>query len=135
VSDVERLTSTELAQAAAAAADAKGAQDVVILDVADILGICDLFVIASARNVRQVAAVTEEIEERLWLGHDVKPNSVEGMDARRWVLVDYGDVVIHVFLEEERAYYRLERLYGDATQIEWIPDGDGVRSAGRPDSA
>ncbi len=129
-----RLTAVELAQVAAAAADAKGAEDVVILEVGEILGICDLFVIGSARNVRQVAAVTEEIEERLWLGHDVKPTSVEGLDGKRWVLVDYGDVVVHVFLEEERAYYRLERLYGDASRVEWVPDEDG-RPAGRSDTA
>ena len=135
VSADERLSSTDLAQAAAAAADAKGAVDVVILEVGEILGICDLFVIASARNVRQVAAVTEEIEERLWLAHDVKATAVEGLDARRWVLVDYGDVVIHVFLEEERAYYRLERLYSDAPQVEWTADDDGSRPAGRSDTA
>ena len=128
-------TSVELAQRAAAGADAKGAEDVVILDVSEILGICDLFVIASARNVRQVAAVTEEIEERLWLGHDVKPASVEGLDGRRWVLVDYGDVVVHVFLDEERAYYRLERLYGDAPRIDWAADDNGPRSAPRSDTA
>ena len=77
------------------------------------------FVIASARNTRLVGAVAEEIEERLWLGHDVKPAATEGLDARRWVLIDYGDVIVHVFLDEERAYYRLERLYGDATRVDW----------------
>jgi ribosome-associated protein len=110
---------TDLAIVAATAADDKGATDVVILDVSAILGICDTFVIASARNTRLVAAVSEEIEERLWLGHDVKPAATEGLDARRWVLIDYGDVIVHVFLDEERAYYRLERLYGDATRVEW----------------
>jgi ribosome-associated protein len=110
---------SDLAIAAATAADDKGASDVVILDVSGILGICDCFVIASARNTRLVAAVAEEIEEQLWLGHDIKPASTEGLDARRWVLMDYGDVIVHVFLDEERAYYRLERLYGDAPRIEW----------------
>ena len=113
------MNPTDLAIVAATAADDKGATDVVILDVTGILGICDSFVIASARNSRLVAAVAEEIEERLWLGHDVKPAAIEGLDARRWVLMDYGDVIVHVFLDEERAYYRLERLYSDATRVEW----------------
>jgi ribosome-associated protein len=114
----------DIARIAAAAADAKSAEDVLVLDVSGIIGICDLFVIASARNVRQVSAIAEEIEERVYVGHDLKPASVEGLDARRWVLVDYGDVVVHLFLDEEREYYRLERLYGDAPQLEWTPDGD-----------
>jgi ribosome-associated protein len=114
----------DIARIAAAAADAKSGVNVLLLDVSEIIGICDLFVIASARNVRQVSAIAEEIEERVFVTHDLKPASVEGLDARRWVLIDYGDVVIHLFLEEEREYYRLERLYGDAHQVEWTPDAD-----------
>ncbi|HKY15427.1 MAG TPA: ribosome silencing factor, partial [Microthrixaceae bacterium] len=101
----------DLARAAATAADDKGATDIVVIDVAEILGICDVFVIATGRNVRQVGAIAEEVEEQLFLGHDLKPSSVEGLDARRWVLLDYGDLIVHVFVEEDRAYYRLERLY------------------------
>jgi ribosome-associated protein len=111
---------SDLAIAAAVAADDKGATDVVVLDVSGILAICDRFLICSARNTRQVGAVAEEIEEQLWLAHDVKPTATEGLDARRWVLMDYGDVIVHVFLDEERAYYRLERLYGDAPHVEWV---------------
>jgi ribosome-associated protein len=115
------MTPVELARAAADAADDKGAQDAVIIDVAEILSICDVFLIVSASNTRQVAAIAEEIEEQLFIVGEVKPLAVEGLDARRWVLLDYGDLVVHVFLDEERSYYRLERLYGDAPRIEWSP--------------
>ena len=106
-----------LALAAAAAADAKQASDVVVLDVAEILSICDHFVICSAPNSRLVAAVAEAVEEQVHLQLGRKPASVEGLDDRHWVLLDYGDVVVHVFLEDDRAYYRLERLYGDAPRL------------------
>ena len=79
---LHRVNATDLAIVAATAADDKGATDIVILDVTGILGICDTFVIASARNTRLVAAVSEEIEERLWLGHDIKPAATEGLDVR-----------------------------------------------------
>jgi ribosome-associated protein len=109
----------DLARAAAVAADDKGGRDVVVLDVSEILTIADAFVIVSAGNTRLVAAVAEEVEERLAAQHGLRPAAVEGLDARRWVLIDYGDIIVHVFLDEERTYYRLERLYGDAPRIEW----------------
>ena len=109
----------ELARVAARAADEKLASDIVVLDVADVLGICDHFVIASARNEPQVKAVVGAIEEAVREATGRSPHNTEGMDARRWVLLDYGDVVVHVFLAEERDYYRLERLYGDVPRTEW----------------
>ena len=111
--------SIETAIAAARAADEKQADDVVVLDVSEILAICDVFLICSARNQRLVAAVADEIEEQLWLGQDRRPIATEGRDDRHWVLLDYGDIVVHVFHEEDRAYYRLDRLYGDAPRLEW----------------
>lgn len=110
---------TRLAVVAARAADDKQATDIVILDVAEAIGICDHFVVASAANERQVKAVVEAVEAavREQLGED--PIAEEGKGARRWVLLDYGDVVVHVFHAEERAFYRLERLYGDVTTTEW----------------
>lgn len=113
----------DLAVAAARAADDKGASDVVILEVGPMLGICEYFVVASALNDRQVKAVTDAVEERLRTEHARKPRSVEGADARRWVLLDYGDLVVHVFHADERGYYRIERLYGDAARLEWQPPG------------
>ena len=125
----KRTTSTQhahdVAITAARAADAKKADDVVVVDVGSIIGICDYFVICSASNSRLVGAVAQEIEDHIAIEFDRRPISVEGMDDRRWVLVDFGDVVVHVFAEEERAYYRLERLYGDAPRLEWQPAAVG----------
>ena len=111
-----------LAVVAARAADEKQADDVVVIEVGPILGICDLFVICSARNKRLVAAVAQEIEDQIAVEIDRRPAAVEGLDDRSWVLVDYGDVVVHVFGTDERAYYRLDRLYGDAPRVDWRPD-------------
>lgn len=113
----------ELAVTAARAADDKGATDVVVLEVGPLLGICDEFVIASASNDRQVRAVVDAVEERVRAESGRSPRSVEGAESRRWVLLDYGDVVVHVFHVEERGYYRIERLYGDAPRVEWRPAG------------
>jgi len=111
--------SVELARAAADAADAKGATDPVLVDVREVLGICDVFVLLTAANDRQVKAVTDHVETEIAARFDRRPRSVEGADARRWVLLDYGDVVVHVFQPEERSTYRLERLYADADRIGW----------------
>lgn len=119
----------DLALAAARAADAKGATDVMVIDVGDVLGICGYFVIASASNPVLVKAVIDSVDERLREDHSQKPRSVEGADGRRWVLLDYADIVVHVFHDEERDYYRIERLYSDAPQVEWRPDGHPERSA------
>ena len=112
-------TSLDLALVAARAADEKKAENVLVLEVGPIIGICDYFVVCSASNNRLVGAISQEIEDHAVIELDRHAMSVEGLDDRRWVLVDFGDVVVHVFGEEERAYYRLERLYGDARRIEW----------------
>jgi ribosome-associated protein len=104
--------------AAAAAADKKG-EDIVVLDVGDILGIADAFVITSASNTRQVRTIVEEVEKQVREKSDAKPRAVEGLDDASWVLLDYGDVVVHVFLTETRAFYGLERLWADAARIPW----------------
>ena len=106
--------------AAAAAADKKG-EDIVILDVGDILGIADTFVITSALNTRQVRTIVEEVEKQLREKSETRPRAVEGLDDASWVLLDYGDVLVHVFLTETRAFYGLERLWADAARIPWEP--------------
>jgi ribosome-associated protein len=116
------MNARELAQLIAVTADAKSGSDVVILDVSEILTFCDVFVIVSATNTRLVGAIVQEIEDQVATAIDLRPAAVEGLDVRRWVLMDYGDVVVHVFLDEERAYYRLERLYGDAPRVPFTPD-------------
>ena len=104
---------------AAAAASAKKGNDVVALDVGDILSITDAFVITSGTNVRQVRTIVDEIEKAMKEQLSAPPTSVEGLDDATWVLLDFGDIVVHVFLDETRAYYELERLWADAPRIDW----------------
>ncbi|HMG26286.1 MAG TPA: ribosome silencing factor [Acidimicrobiia bacterium] len=104
---------------AAAAASAKKGSDIVALDVGDILSITDAFVITSGTNVRQVRTIVDEIEKAMNDQLSAPPTSVEGLDDATWVLLDFGDIVVHVFLDETRAYYELERLWADAPRIDW----------------
>lgn len=106
-----------LAVAAAAAADDKKALDPVLLDVADVLAVVDLFLLVSATNDRQLDAIVQAIEERL-RGHDRRPLRREGTPAGGWVLLDYGDLVCHVFSVDQREHYALERLWGDVPQLD-----------------
>jgi ribosome-associated protein len=123
---------------AARAADDKGAEDVVILEVGDVLVVADEFVVASATNDRQVRAIVDEVERQVAEAGLSKPLRVEGRDERKWVLLDYGDVVVHVFLREVREYYELERLWADVPQIAWAtpelaaPPVNGVAPGRRP---
>lgn len=112
---------TAVAVVAARAADAKKGEAIVILDVGPLLGITDRFVITSGTNDRQVRTITEEIELQVRRSDDRGPLRVEGLDDARWVLMDYGDVVVHVFNEEARQYYNLERLWSDARRVDWEP--------------
>ena len=101
---------------AAAAVDAKKAFDVVALDVSSRTSIADAFVICSVGSTRQAQAVADEVERQLAAVGE-KPLSVEGYAQGSWVLLDYGDLVLHVFLEERREFYALERLWGDAPDV------------------
>jgi len=107
------------AQIAARAADAKKGEDILVLDVADIIGIVDYFVITAASNTRLVRTIVEEIERQVFEQAGDKPRAVEGLRDASWVLLDYGDLVVHVFLTETREYYGLERLWADADRFEW----------------
>ena len=119
----------ELATAAATAASDKLATEIVILDVSEPLVITDVFVLASASNDRQVRAVVDAIEERLReLG--AKPLRREGHQEGRWVLLDFGDIVVHVQHAEEREFYRLERLWKDCPVIEFDDSAAQHASAG-----
>ena len=111
-----------LATVAAAAADAKQGSDTVVLDVGDVLAITDYFVITSATNTRAVRTIAEEVEERVAEAGGARPTSIEGLDDLRWVLMDYSGFVVHVFLEETRHYYDLERLWADVPRVEWAED-------------
>lgn len=114
------LSPEEMAVAAAEAIDDKRGADVVILDVGELLRIADVFVIATGTSKRQIQSLAEEVEDQLTL-YDRKPLRVEGKDHGDWVLVDYGDLVVHLFQPESRKFYSLERLWGDAPRIAWEP--------------
>ncbi len=119
----------QLGLAAAQAAADKLATDVLVLDVSAQLVITDVFLLASAPNDRQVKAVVDEVEDRLReLG--AKPLRREGAQEGRWVLLDFGDVVVHVQHQEERVYYALERLWKDCPVIPFV-DADVERAAHR----
>jgi ribosome-associated protein len=94
----------------------KKARDLEILDLSGLTNFVDHFVICSGSSTRQVKAIAEEVEETL-SKLKVEPHHIEGAAEGRWVLIDYGDTVVHVFLEETRGYYRLERLWGDAPRL------------------
>lgn len=115
-----------MAVVAARAADDKHATDVVVLEVGDIIGITEAFVIASAANTRQVRTVCDEVELALKIEADRAPRSVEGLGDASWVLLDYGELVVHVFLTETRAFYDLERLWSDAPRVDWESDRRAV---------
>ncbi|MHB1711654.1 MAG: ribosome silencing factor [Acidimicrobiales bacterium] len=108
------------ARLAARAADSKSGEETVILAVGEMLGITDAFVITSGQNARQVRTIAEEVELQVKAAVGSAPIRVEGLDDARWVLMDYGDYVVHVFLDEARAYYDLEHLWADAPRISWV---------------
>jgi ribosome-associated protein len=113
--DEIRLWMTTAARAAAA----KKAGETVVLDVGGVLAITDAFVITSGTNRRQVLTIAEEVEAQVKAVGGPAPLRVEGQADAQWMLLDYGDFVVHVFLDEVRRYYDLERLWADAPLIEW----------------
>lgn len=114
-------TGAELAVFAARAASDMKASNVLVLDVGDVLSIAGYFVIASASNPRLVRAVVDDIEAKVKSELGRSPVRTEGIRENQWSLIDYGDVVVHVFLETVREFYEIERLYMDAPRLEWEP--------------
>ena len=115
--------SRDLARLAAQAASSKQGQDIVILDVRELIGITDYFVIVSANSERQVATIAEEVEAQL-KAEAGKPVRREGESGARWLLLDYVDFVVHTFNAEERDFYRLENLWNDAPVVEWEQEAE-----------
>lgn len=103
---------------AAAAADRVKANDIVAFDVTDLLAFTEVMMIASASNERQVLAIAEEVEKDLHLKARLSPRSREGLTEGQWILLDYGDFVIHIMHQESRDYYGLERLWRDQPTID-----------------
>lgn len=98
----------------------KKAERVLLMDVRKLTSLSDYFIVCHGTNDTQVKALASNVLTKVSTDLDIKPFSKEGMDARRWVIIDYVDIVVHVFLEEVREYYSLERMWSDAkvTQIE-----------------
>jgi ribosome-associated protein len=113
-----RVDSAELARRIAAIADAKQAEDVVALDMRELVAYTDFLVICTARNERQAKAIHEDVHQRLKQDDGLLPATVEGVGETRWVLMDYLDCVLHVFVPELRERYRLEVLWGEAPRLE-----------------
>ena len=111
------LKSRDLAIQAAKAALGKKALDVTVLDLSGLTFIADYFVICSGESTTQVKAVAEFIEQE-FAKKRIKPLGVEGAAHSHWILIDYGDVIIHVFEKETRAYYNLDKLWMDAKVVE-----------------
>lgn len=106
----------DILKLAAAAADSKGGQDLVALDVSGPLPLTDVFLLVSGRVERNVLAIASEVEDQLNEA-GVKTLRREGRSEGRWVLLDFGDLVVHVFHEEDRMYYALERLWKDCPVV------------------
>jgi len=106
----------QAAKDAREAIDEKFGKDIVLLEIGSISSIADYFLIAEARNPNQVNAMIDGVEEAL-LKHDLKLNHIEGLQRADWVLMDFGDIIIHIFNEESRAFYDLERTWRDAQVI------------------
>ncbi len=110
--------SLELTKRIAKILDDRKANDVKALKIADLTVIADYFVIATGGSTTHVRALADELEFKLKNEDGVAPLSVEGYDSSSWILLDYGSVVVHVFLEDARGFYALERLWGDAPHVE-----------------
>jgi ribosome-associated protein len=111
--------SLQVAVTASRRADEKQGRNIVILDVRSVLGITDYFVVVDASNRRLVRTLVEDVEAGVKEATGRSPLRVEGEREQQWVLMDYGDVVVHVFLDEIRRFYEIERLYRDVPTVAW----------------
>ncbi|MFQ5575349.1 MAG: ribosome silencing factor [Terriglobia bacterium] len=112
------VESDKLVKTAAQTADDKKAEDILVLNVREPLVITSYFLIMSGRSTRQVKELARSIRDKM-SELRVKPIGAEGEEDGRWVLLDFGDLVVHIFTAEERGFYELERLWSDAPEVEW----------------
>ncbi len=112
----------ELARACAKALSEKKAEDIVILNVSEQTVVCSYFVIASGKSTTQVRALADNVEEQMKKNFSLAPVRSEGLREGRWGVIDYGDVVVHVFNEESRLFYYLERLWDSGKNVERYTD-------------
>lgn len=119
-----KIDSQQILQIAVQAADAKGAQNIVALDMQEVSLLADYFVISSGRNDRQIQAIVDAVIEEEEKAQ-VEVRRVEGKDSAKWTLIDLNGVIVHIFNEEEREFYQLEKLWSDAPAVDlsdWITE-------------
>ena len=119
--DFQDASSLELARLAALAALDKKAEDLVVLDVRGLSSIADFFVIMSGRSTRHVQGLAQAVDEAL-RHKNVKDGNTEGLNEGHWVLLDYNDVIVHIFYNEDRSFYDIEGLWHDAPRVEIAPE-------------
>jgi ribosome-associated protein len=124
----EATLTADLVTIAAGAASAKTVEPTVVIEVGDLIAITEYFVISSGSNDRQVRAIAEEVERQVKDNGGSSPRAIEGLDDARWVLMDFGDFVVHVFSDEARRFYDLERLWSDAPRLAWDAKRDRVEA-------
>jgi ribosome-associated protein len=112
------MSPDQLAVRIASIADEKQAVDIVALRVSELIGYTDVVVICTARNERMAKAIHDEVYERLKHEDDLRPGRTEGVGENRWILLDYLDCILHIFVPETRERYRLEQLWGEAETLE-----------------
>lgn len=127
-------SSKEWARIAATAASDKKATDIIAIDVAELLVVTDYFVICTGNTDIQVRAIAEEVEDRLREEAGIKPIGREGVNEGKWILLDFADFVVHIFQPEERGFYRLETLWGDAPRLELPAEVGGASASPAADS-
>jgi ribosome-associated protein len=113
------LDPAQMARAAADAASDKKASDVLLLDVREITTIADYFVICSGNNARQIQAIADAVDEAL-RAQGARPLNREGVADTGWLLLDFGDIIVHIFGPTEREYYRIERLWNEAKTVVYL---------------
>ena len=116
---MNKTDAATVAVVAARAADDKQGSNIIVLDVGDILAITEMFVVVSASNSRQLRTIANEITAKIREESDRALLRSEGMSEQQWVLLDYGDVIVHIFSEEIREFYEIERLYQDVPVVDW----------------
>ena len=118
--ETETLESREIAILCARIADDKKAEDILIFNVGDLTFIADFFVICSGFNKRQLQSIANDIELKLG-SYGIRWIGIEGYMDALWILIDYGDVIVHLFDKDMRQFYDLELLWGDASRLQWKP--------------
>ncbi|WP_372789333.1 ribosome silencing factor [Paraconexibacter sp.] len=127
-SEPTSIDPVRLAEVIAALAADKKASDIVALDLRGVSGFTDVFVVCTGNTDRQVKAIHDAIQQGLKKDHGVLPRRVEGLQEARWILMDYWDVIVHVFTPDTREYYRLEQLWGDVPRLALDPVALGLTS-------